>query len=293
MNSHKDGIERVSKKLSALLGACRLCPRACGVNRLAGERGYCGAGKELEVAYIGPHHGEEPPISGTLGSGTIFLKHCTMRCVFCQNWQISAAAPGNGRDNALPLDKIKNCHNINLVSPTQYLPQILDAIRDIDLPIVYNTNGYDSVEVLRLLDGIVDTYLPDIKYSDNALAKKYSDTPDYVEYNQKAIAEMFRQAGPKKLIVRHLVLPGLIENSKDCLDFIARLSPDITVSIMCQYSPQYQADRFPEINRKLTSEEYATVVEYAENLGLENCFVQEMTSQDVFVPDFEKQNPFN
>jgi putative pyruvate formate lyase activating enzyme len=197
---------------------------------------------------------------------------------------------------------VRACHNINLVSPTQYLPQLLKAVEGIQLPIVYNTNGYERVEILKELEGVISVYLPDIKYADNALAKKYSKTDDYVEYNQAAIREMYRQVGllqtdadgvaMRGLIVRHLVLPGHIENSKACLDFIASLDKEITVSIMAQYSPQYQAERYPEIDRKLNLQEYETIIDYAHNLGLENCFVQDLESQEAFLPDFSGSQPF-
>ena len=291
------------EQLYSRLKSCDLCPRQCGVDRTRGELGWCRAGLDLQTAYVGPHHGEEPPISGTKGSGTIFACHCTMGCVFCQNWQISQGEKKDrGTHSSSGFPNIQNCHNINLVSPTQYLPQLLKAVQGINLPIVYNTNGYERVEILKELEGIVSVYLPDIKYSDNALAKKYSQTADYVEYNQAALREMFRQVGllqtdaqgiaTRGLIVRHLVLPGLLENSKRCLDFIAGLSKEIAVSIMAQYSPQYQAERYPELNRKLTAAEYAEIVDYANDLGLENCFVQDLESQDAFVPDFTESQPF-
>lgn len=289
------------EQLYSHLSACDLCPRQCRVDRTQGQLGWCRAGLDLEVAYSGPHHGEEPPLSGTQGSGTIFVQHCTMACVFCQNWQISQK-DNNQPESKIDLSKIKSCHNINLVSPTQYLPQLLQAVEEIALPIVYNTNGYERVEILQELSGKVAIYLPDIKYADNALAKQYSKTADYVEYNQAALREMFAQVGllqtdadgiaKRGLIVRHLVLPGQIENSKRCLDFIASLSTEITVSLMAQYSPQYQAARYPELDRKLTRAEYERIVDYAGVLGLENCFVQDLESQDVFLPDFNGAVPF-
>lgn len=298
------------EQLYSRLKSCDLCPRCCGVDRTRGELGWCRAGLELQVAYVGPHHGEEPPISGTKGSGTIFANHCTMGCVFCQNWQISASPPTpllkeRGDREAVGEDwgeALMNCHNLNLVSPTQYLPQLLKFIQGINLPIVYNTNGYERVEILKELENVVSIYLPDIKYSDNALAEKYSKTADYVKYNQAALREMFRQVGllqldkdgiaVRGLIVRHLVLPGYLENSKRCLDFIASINKEITVSIMAQYAPQYKACEFPEIDRKLSQAEYAEIVAYAEHLGLDNCFIQELESQNVFVPDFTELQPF-
>lgn len=291
------------EKMLQHLKHCDLCPRQCGADRTRGELGWCRAGLNLELAYVGPHHGEEPPISGTRGSGTIFACQCTMGCVFCQNWQISQGKKNDrGTQRSSGFSSIRNCHNVNLVSPTQYLPQLLNAVKEITLPIVYNTNGYERVEILRELDGVVAIYLPDMKYSDNVLAKKYSKTSDYVEYNQAALREMFRQVGLlqvdedgiaiRGLIVRHLVLPGQLDNSKRCLDFIAGLSTEMTVSIMAQYSPQYQAERFPELNRKLDATEYAEIVDYAHNLGLKNCFVQELESQNAFVPNFSESQPF-
>ena len=271
---------------------------------MRGELGFCQAGADLELSYIGVHHGEEPPISGTKGSGTIFAYHCTMGCVFCQNWQISQGGKNtnSGIVSDFGLSKIQNGHNINLVSPTQYAPQLFKLIEGTALPVVYNTNGYERVEILRELAGHVAIYLPDMKYSDNALALKYSKTANYVEYNQAAIAEMFTQVGLLQtdaqgiaiqgLIVRHLVLPGQVENSKHCLDFIAQLNPEITVSVMAQYAPQYKSCDYPEIDRKLSGKEYSEIVAYAEKLGLENCYIQELESQDVYVPDFTALQPF-
>lgn len=297
------------------LQACDLCPRKCGVNRLDGELGFCQAGLQAEISYVGPHHGEEPPISGTNGSGTVFFKHCTMQCVFCQNWQISqtppprldsARRPPSPRERGLGGEALAErflylqklgVHNLNLVSPTQYVPQIVEALsiaveQGFNLPIVYNTNGYESVEILKLLDGIIDIYLPDIKYADNIQAQKYSHTKDYVKFNRPAIEEMYRQVGLTSLIVRHLVLPEDISGSKNCLDFLAGISKDLTVSIMAQYSPQYKAERYPVINRRITEAEYDSVVEYAAALGLDNTYVQEFSSQEVFLPDFQKDQPF-
>ncbi|MDR1996768.1 MAG: radical SAM protein [Candidatus Margulisbacteria bacterium] len=322
-------------KLFALAENCRLCPRQCGVNRLAGARGFCRAGNTLLVSYCGKHDGEEPPISGRAGSGTVFLGHCTMACVFCQNWQISrgpvspAAAPDE-KNPAEPhgrLDK-KNilkaltpaelaaeflklqksgAHNINLVSPTQYAPWIMQAVatarqNGLSIPIVYNTNGYERAEVLELLGGLVDIYLPDLKYASAKSAEKYSHTPDYPENARAAIKIMLKQKGllqtradiaTQGIIVRHLVLPGLAAESKKILDWLSALEPRLSLSLMSQYAPQDKARQIPELNRRLPPAEYNEVVEYAARLGLSNVWTQEASSQEILVPDFRRESPFN
>ncbi len=307
------------KNLISLTAACRLCPRGCNVDRSAGERGYCGAGAVIEVAHAGLHHGEEPPVSGTRGSGTIFFRQCTLRCVFCQNWQISQPeARGQERDisnERSPMQlatvmlqlQAQGAHNINLVSPTQYIAGIAEALmlakeQGLRAPVVYNTSGYESVEVVRALEGLIDIYLPDIKYADDALAAKYSGAVRYVERNRAAIAEMFRQVGHlecdadgiarKGIIVRHLVLPNGIAGSRSCLEFLATLSKKIDISLMAQYSPQHRALQYPELSRSITPEEYQAVLSYAEELRLENCWGQELSSRDIFLPDFQQERPF-
>lgn len=299
------------EKLLALAEHCALCPRQCGVNRLAGEQGFCQADKELLISYSGLHKGEEPPISGTQGSGTIFFGHCTMACVFCQNYQISQLhnnlkifSPEELAQEMLHLQK-SGAHNINLVSPTQYAPWIYQAWQTakqngLTLPIVYNTNGYERPEVLELLNEMIDIYLPDRKYMDNTSAK-YSDTPNYAEHNLAALKFMLKQKGllqiqndiaVQGIMVRHLVLPGLNAESKKILVELYGLNPGLSISLMSQYSPQYKAEKYPELNRKISTEEYAEVIECAVNLGLENVWTQEPESQEIFVPDFRKEQPF-
>ncbi len=289
---------------SKLLENCRLCGHRCGVNRLKGQRGKCGAGPLAEVASYCVHRGEEPPISGTVGSGTIFFAHCSLRCVFCQNHEISQGEGGRGAGyEGEKLAQVmlelrdKGVHNINLVSPTHYGPQIIEALglakkKGLKLPIVYNTGGYDSLELLKELAGKIDIYLSDLKYFSNENARRYSEADKYVETAKAAVAEMFRQVGAEKLIVRHLVLPNGQAHSFEVLDYVASLSKDIWVSIMSQYSPQHHAKKFPELNRKLLPAEYQEVIDHAEELGLNNLYVQELSSSDVFLPNFQAEKPF-
>lgn len=301
---------------SKLLENCRLCGYRCGVNRLKGEKGICRAGSLPEVASYCVHHGEEPVISGTKGSGTIFFAHCTLRCVFCQNFEISQGEY-EGRGIKYEREKLaevmlelqgQGVHNINLVSPTHYAPRIMEAwamarAQGLKLPVVYNTGGYDSLELLKALQGKVDIYLPDFKYFDNKNALKYSGADNYVETARLGVEEMFRQVGnleggegrgtgAKGILVRHLVLPENLSNSFEVLDFLASLSKDIWVSLMSQYSPQHRAGEFPELNRKLLPAEYQRVIAHAEKLGLHNLYVQELASSEVYLPDFKRQDPF-
>ncbi len=297
------------------LSNCTCCPRQCGVNRLKGEKGFCRIGADVPVSHTGLHFGEEPPISGTRGSGTIFFTGCNLRCVFCQNHQISQDFdPHSVRyltteqlaDEMLHLQG-KGAHNINFVSPSHVVFQMADAIilareKGLSIPVVYNTNGYDSVESLRLIRGLVDIYLPDIKYMESPIARQFSQAGDYPEIIPDVLAEMLNQVGLLKIddeglairgvLVRHLVLPGCLENSKQCLSLLADLDPEISVSIMSQYSPQYQACRYPQINRVLTIDEYAEITDFALEIGLENAFIQEIESRDYYLPDFEREQPF-
>jgi putative pyruvate formate lyase activating enzyme len=279
------------------LSSCRLCPRACGSDRLAGERGFCGAGALAKVAAVSLHHGEEPPISGTRGSGTVFFSHCNMTCLFCQNYPISQL--GNGRE--MDTDAIagellrlqtKGAHNVNFVTPTSHVPQLADAVRaarekGFRIPVVYNTNGYDSLEALALLEGIVDIYLPDAKYRSSRLARDISGTPDYVEHNDAAIAEMVRQTGflsvgkdgiaTRGVLVRHLVLPGRVEETERVLEHLsAAFGPDLPLSLMGQYFPAFHAGSTPGFNRKLAGREYERAVAAAERLTFRNVYIQEL-----------------
>ncbi len=297
------------------MSKCECCPRRCGVNRLEGKTGFCRIGSGIVISHAGLHFGEEPPISGTKGSGTIFFSGCNLRCVFCQNYQISQEfIPG--RSHTLTTDELaseilrlqaEGAHNINFVSPSHMIFQMAEAIeaakiKGLTVPVVYNSNGYDSVEALKQISGLVDVYLPDIKYLDNALGKKYSAVDDYAGIVPDVIQEMLNQTGNlqmnsdgiavRGLLIRHLVLPGQLENSRRCLEFLAGLSPDIHVSLMSQYSPQYRAGTYPEINRTLTDDEYDEIISYALELGLENAFIQKLESQSHYLPDFDQERPF-
>ncbi|MEO0115257.1 MAG: radical SAM protein [candidate division WOR-3 bacterium] len=276
-----------------LLKNCQLCPRECKVNRLEGEIGYCQTGRYAIVSSFGPHFGEEPELVGTNGSGTIFFAYCNLSCQYCQNYDISQLGYGqvtNANELAkmmLSLQKM-GCHNINLVSPTHIVAQFLEALviakeKGLRLPIVYNTGGYDSIQTLRLLEGVVDIYMPDAKYSDSELAQKYSKAPDYFAINQRAIKEMYRQVGDlvtdekgvavRGLLVRHLVLPNRLAGSFKVLEFIANeISKDTYVNIMAQYRPCYRADRYLELARRITHFEYQEVIDYARKLGLHRGF---------------------
>lgn len=298
------------------LSHCCCCPRQCGVDRLAGELGFCRVGHQALVAYAGLHRGEEPPISGNRGSGTIFFAGCNLRCVFCQNYQISQKFQVSSvmhMDTEQLAEAMLNlqavgAHNINFVSPSHMVWQMADAIlsaraKGLALPVVYNSNGYDSVETLRHIRGLVDIYLPDVKYMNNGLARQYSGVSDYADVVSGVLREMLDQVGHlevdsegiarRGLIVRHLVLPGALENSRQCLRLLAERAPDVTISLMSQYSPQYRAGKYPVINRTLTSSEYDEVTEYALDLGLDNVFVQELASQDEYLPDFNRDEPFS
>jgi putative pyruvate formate lyase activating enzyme len=302
--------------LTEQLEKCECCPRSCRVNRLEGETGFCGAGSGIQISHAGLHFGEEPPFSGTRGSGTIFFSGCNLRCVFCQNYQISQEFQ-EARTSTLTSDELasemlrlqdQGAHNINFVSPSHMIFQMASAIqlakrKGLVVPVLYNSNGYDSVDALRQIRGLVDIYVPDIKYLKKETGEKFSNVDDYADVVTGVLREMLNQAGflemdhdgiaVRGLLVRHLVLPGCLENSRQCLCFLADLSPDIHVSIMSQYSPQYKAGDFPEINRTLTENEYNEITDYALELGLENAFIQELESQVHYLPDFDQKRPFN
>jgi len=311
-------LERRAQELEARLGSCDICPRHCGVNRLRGERGFCHSAYLPIVAAVCAHHGEEPPISGNRGSGTIFFGNCNMRCVYCQNHQISQNWRRQSSreidfrslaERMLYLQDELGCHNINLVSPSHFVPQIVRALLEavplgLRLPLVYNSSGYDSVSTLRALDGIIDIYLPDLRYASDRWARKFSRAPNYVAHARAAIREMYRQVGElvldeaglaqRGLIVRHLILPHGLAGSQDSLTWLAKeLSPRVAVSIMSQYFPAHRAGRIPLLARKLTAGEYSQVMELAERLGLENGWVQEMGAADSYLPDFDREpHPF-
>ncbi|RQW89713.1 MAG: radical SAM protein [Geobacter sp.] len=280
----------------ARLRSCDLCPHQCRVDRSSGKTGFCRAGLKPKIASASLHRGEEPPISGTRGSGTIFFSWCTLRCCFCQNFPISQL--GNGEElstrglaeRMLKLQRL-GAHNINLVTPGHYLPQILAALwlaipRGFRLPLVWNSNGYEAVAALALLEGIVDIYLPDMKYSDEEPAVRFSSAPGYRDVNRAAIREMFRQVGQLRLdeediarrglIIRHLVLPEGAAGSRETLRWIAEnLGTETHLALMNQYFPAYEAEKTPGLQRKITSGEYAEAVEALHDYGLENGWVQE------------------
>lgn len=282
----------LSKRVQAageLLASCTVCPRECRVNRLAGEKGKCLTGRSAMVSSYGPHIGEEKPLSGWRGSGTIFLTRCNLNCLYCQNHDISQASAGEEMEPEqiaglmLRLQSY-GCHNINLVSPTHVVPQLLAAISiaansGLRLPIVYNSGGYDSVPTLRLLEGVVDIYMPDMKYASADAALRYSNIPGYPQVNRAAVREMHRQVGDllldehgialRGLLVRHLILPNCLASSGEIIDFIAReISTSTYLNLMDQYRPEYLADQYPELNRRITAEEYREVLRLARQAGL-------------------------
>jgi len=278
--------------LYKILENCRLCPRKCGVNRLREEKGFCKVTSQLKVSSIFAHLGEEPELVGRNGSGTIFLTNCNLGCLYCQNYDISHLGAGETfttQDMAkgmLYLQKL-GCHNINFVTPTHFIPQITESVflavqEGVNLPLVFNCGGYENVEVIKLLEGIFDIYMPDIKYSDPRYSKEYSNVQDYFERVKEAVLEMHRQVGDleiidgiakRGLIIRHLVLPNDVAGSKMVLKFIAEsISKDTYVNIMDQYRPLYRASEFSEINRPITYKEYFDVIQMARDFGLHRGF---------------------
>ena len=293
---HKNGeLKRRGEQLWAMMDRCRLCPRECGINRFK-EKGFCHSTSQLQISSHHPHFGEERPLVGKGGSGTIFLSNCSLRCVFCINWEISQG--GHGKLAAiddmaammLALQK-RGCHNINVVTPTHYSPHILLALdkaaaNGLRLPLVYNTCGWEKIEILKKLDGIVDIYLPDFKYADGAMAAKYSsEAAAYPEVTKQALLEMQRQVGVAKpvadglmyrgLMLRHLVMPNRIGGTKDVLAWIgANLPKDTYVNLMSQYTPMYKAKNYPDISRGITKREYTDAVHWAKEAGLTNVDYQ-------------------
>jgi len=318
-NSYKK--YNIDKKIISLLDdilyECKLCPHECNVDRHSKKNGFCRAGYDPVISSAMAHHGEEPPISGSRGSGTIFFTNCNMKCVYCQNYQISQGHQGRAvsveelAQKMLYLQK-EGCHNINLVSPTIWVPQIVSAAAiaagsGLGVPMVYNTGGYDSVQTIKMLDGIIDIYMPDMRYSSNEMALKYSGIKNYVENNRAAIKEMYRQVGDlsldkngiaaKGILIRLLVLPGNIGGVKETLDFIkTELSVNISLSVMAQYHPEYNACDYPLLSRNITLEEYSEVTDYAEKLGFENGWTQDYgdlsAGEDMFRPDFNRDKIF-
>ncbi len=271
------------------LERCDICPRRCGVNRRAGELGICRTGEQAVISSFGPHFGEEAPLVGVGGSGTVFFTHCNLRCQFCQNYEISQLGEGRPvRTDHLAAIFLRlqsmGCHNINLVSPTHVVPQILAALlvaaeQGLRLPLVYNTGGYDALETLALLDGVVDIYMPDMKYADADTAERYSKVPNYPAVNQAAVKEMHRQVGDlamdergiavRGLLVRHLVLPEGLAGTAEIARFLAEsVSRDTYINVMDQYRPCYNAHSLPPLNRRITPEEYRAAVQMVKDAGL-------------------------
>ena len=287
---HEQGklVERIAEARQ-LLSPCTVCPRQCRVDRLADEKGVCRTGRRAVVSSYAPHFGEESPLVGTGGSGTIFLTHCNLLCVFCQNYEISHLGQGIETDAGQLAAMMyslqrQGCHNINLVTPSHVVPQILEALpkaieKGLTLPLVYNSSGYDALETLKLLDGVVDIYMPDFKFWTKESGKLYAKAPDYPEIARSAIVEMHRQVGDlvidkegvarKGLLVRHLVMPGGLDETREIVRFLAReVSPETYVNVMDQYRPCGKANQYPPINRMLKSEEYQEALSLARDAGL-------------------------
>ncbi len=291
------------------LEKCQICPRYCNVNRIKQEIGLCGATDKIKVARISLHQWEEPPISGKNGSGAIFFSGCNMKCIFCQNYHISTKNFGT----ILTIEELANkmidlqrqkAHNINLITPTHYIPQIIKAIqlakkKGLSIPIVYNSSGYENIESLKMLNGLIDIYLPDLKYYDDILAMRYSKAPNYFEIVTKAIQEMYNQVGlpkfdqngilQKGIIVRHLLLPEQLEDSKKIIHYLYNSYQDkIFISIMNQYTPIKQVRNIEELNHKVNKKDYDILVNYACSLNIKNAFIQQGdTAKDSFIPEFD------
>ncbi len=292
-----------------LLQKCEICPHKCKIDRTKNQVGRCKSKDTVKVALASIHNFEEPCISGRNGSGTVFFSNCNLSCEFCQNYEISQQ--GLGKEISIERlaeifieQQSRGADNINLVSPTSYAVQIIEAIKiaknnGLKIPIIYNTNGYENIETLKLLEGYIDIYLPDLKYAENDLAKKYSKIENYFEIATSAIKEMYRQVGKNEydengiikagIIIRHLILPNHTENSKKVLKWISENMPkNITVSVMAQYFPTYKAKEIKDINRKITKYEYQKIENYLYSLDLENGYIQEMgNNEEIYVPKWE------
>jgi putative pyruvate formate lyase activating enzyme len=298
--------------LSDLLSCCRLCPRHCRVDRTKGETGFCGLADDILINCAVLHRGEEPPISGTTGAGTIFLSSCNLRCIYCQNHQISHHTIGKRIDpealsgTMLALQE-QGCHNIELVTPTPQMPRVMEALsrarsRGLTVPLVYNCGGYEDPEIVKLLENRVDIYMPDFKYADGRLAESLSGAKDYVRYALASITEMVRQVGDgletvddiaqRGIIIRHLVLPDMIANSFDVLTLIKKhISTTVPLSIMSQYTPMASQRHHPQLGHRISPDEYDRVIRFALDLGFETIFCQDVDDNNL-VPDFEQETPF-
>ena len=316
LSLYKSGeLHKRAEVLQKNLSVCTLCPRNCRVDRNLGEKSACRAATKIRVAKAVPHLGEEPPISGIKGSGAIFFSFCNLNCCFCQNFQISQKNMGQDIPEKELANKMlslqeKGCHNINLVSASHFIPQIISALciaveAGLSLPLVYNSNGYENLWPLKQLEGIVDIYLPDAKYSDDGAAQKYSGVKTYSNTNLLALKEMFRQVGHLKLdkngfafkglIVRHLVLPENLSNTKNILKNLKNtIGTELSISLMSQYRPRYKATKNKALSIPLSEEEYFEAVDFFCALGFENGWVQDWEPYDKsFVPDFEKEDSWN
>lgn len=288
-------LRETAESLYRSYSSCNLCPRQCGVNRIKGETGSCGLGSIPRIASHNLHFGEEPPLVGTGGSGTIFLSGCTMHCLFCQNYPISQHRNGTDmteKELAECMLKLqeRGAENINFVTPTHFLPSILKALllakqNGLNIPIVYNTSGYERAEIIESVLDLIDIWLPDIKYSDPKLPSRYSDAPDFIENNYKSVRimatkkelEIRNGKALKGMIIRHLVLPGNVNNTLGVLSFIAeKIGRDAHISLMSQYFPAYRAGEYHELSRRVTREEYEKTVIHAEKLGMENVLIQDV-----------------
>lgn len=287
---------------------CYLCPRKCGADRKNGKTGYCSATEKIKIARSALHMWEEPCISGKNGSGTVFFSHCTLKCVFCQNYKISHGGSGyiiSEKELANEFLKLQNigAHNINLVTPTHYVPKIIHALdiaksTGLTVPIIYNTGGYETEETIEMLKGYVDIYMPDIKYYNDKYAIKYSAAPDYFKIASKAILKMFNQVGENKfdengimqkgVLIRHMLLPGLLNDSKKVIDYIySTYGDNVYISIMSQYIPAGDLTHYPELNRRINPRAYNTLIDYCAKKGIKNAFVQDLSSaNELFIPDF-------
>lgn len=310
-------LERRAGQALKFLESCVCCPHNCEVNRLKNELGKCASGYKPIVSSYTLHFGEEPVLSGTRGAGNIFFGNCNLRCVYCQNFEISQNAKKE-IENEVSHERLaeimlelqnRNCHNIGLVSPTHFSGSILKSIflaaqKGLNLPIIYNSNGYDSVELLKLYDGVIDIYLPDFKYGDDEYALKYSRAENYFDKTKDAVTEMHRQVGSKLiydgdvitrgLIIRHLVLPNNLAESEKVFEFIAALDPEIHISLMAQYFPANKASKEILLDRKIREREYEKTIGLLEKYGLNNGWIQELDSSENYRPDFEqcRINPF-
>lgn len=315
---HSGELEKIAEKAYRNLISCTSCPRDCNVNRINGDLGICTSGHLPIVSSYTSHFGEEPVLSGVYGAGNIFFGNCNLKCIFCQNFEISQN-PKIERSNEVTHERLaeimielqnNNCHNIGLVSPTHFSATILKSIfiaaqKGLHLPIIYNTNGYDSVEMLKLYDGVADIYLPDFKYGNSEYAKKYSLVDNYFEKTKEALKEMFRQVGDelvyengivvRGLIIRHLILPNDLSETEKVFKFIAEeLSPNIHISLMSQYYPTNKSYKDILIDRTIRSSEYVRALELLDKYGLHNGWIQEMESTGNYRPHFNEDriNPF-